>query len=60
MTHDSNYPADATQTEAPRLVAVIDIGSTSLRMQIAEIQSNGEVRKLESFSQAVSLEKNLS
>lgn len=57
MINDSNYPADANQIETPRLVAVIDIGSTSLRMQIAEIQSSGEVRKLESFSQAVSLGK---
>lgn len=39
----------------PRLVAVIDIGSTSLRMQIAEIHSDRSVRRIESFSQAVSL-----
>ncbi len=57
MKQDSNYPADTTHAEAPRLVAVIDIGSTSLRMQIAEIRSGGEIRKLESFSQAVSLGK---
>jgi exopolyphosphatase/guanosine-5'-triphosphate,3'-diphosphate pyrophosphatase len=42
---------------APQLVAVIDIGATSLRMQIAEIHADANVRKLESFSQAVSLGK---
>lgn len=48
---------DSTTTEdsPPRLVAVIDIGSTSLRMQIAEIQPDRSVRRIESFSQAVSL-----
>jgi len=40
------------------MVAVIDIGASSLRMQIAEIgQATGEIRKLESFSQAVSVGK---
>ncbi len=42
---------------APRLVAVIDIGSTSIRMGIAEIDSAGTVRPLESLQQAVSLGK---
>ncbi|MFT5523711.1 MAG: exopolyphosphatase/guanosine-5'-triphosphate,3'-diphosphate pyrophosphatase [Pirellulaceae bacterium] len=36
-------------------VAVIDIGSTSIRMAIAEINSIGVVRTLETLSQAVSL-----
>ena len=47
-------PIDAAETQ-PRLVAVIDIGSTSLRMQIAEIHPDRSVRRIESFSQAVSL-----
>ena len=42
---------------ASRLVAVIDIGSTSIRMAIAEIKSNGDVQTLESLQQAVSLGK---
>lgn len=43
---------------APRMVAVIDIGASSLRMQIAEIKAgSGEIRKLESFAQAVSIGK---
>ncbi len=37
--------------------AVIDIGTTSIRMAIAEIDNAGGVRKLDSLSQAVSLGK---
>ena len=56
MKRDSVYrPKEDT---GPRMVAVIDIGASSLRMQIAEIgQATGEIRKLESFSQAVSVGK---
>ncbi|WP_210421387.1 Ppx/GppA phosphatase family protein [Mariniblastus fucicola] len=39
------------------MVAVIDVGASSLRMQIAEIRYDGSIRKLESFSQALSLGK---
>ena len=39
------------------LVAVIDIGATSIRMAIGEIDASGNVRTLESLSQAVSLGK---
>ncbi len=35
--------------------AVIDIGTTSIRMAIAELSQNGEVRMLETLSQAVNL-----
>jgi exopolyphosphatase/guanosine-5'-triphosphate,3'-diphosphate pyrophosphatase len=41
----------------PLPVAVIDIGATSLRMQVSEIHADGTIRKLESFSQAISLGK---
>jgi exopolyphosphatase/guanosine-5'-triphosphate,3'-diphosphate pyrophosphatase len=40
-----------------RPVAVIDIGTSSIRMAIAEIDSHGGVRTLETLSQAVSLGK---
>lgn len=40
-----------------RPVAVIDIGTTSIRMAIAELQPEGGVRRLESLSQAVELGK---
>ncbi len=40
----------------PRLVAVLDIGASSVRMQIAEInQTTFEIRRIESFVQAVSI-----
>ena len=42
--------------EPPMLVAVIDIGASSVRMQIAEInQTSFNIRRIESFSQAVSI-----
>lgn len=55
ITHSDSKASDPEST--PRLVAVIDMGSTSLRMQIAEINPDSTVRKLESFAQAVSLGK---
>lgn len=56
INRDSNYPA-GNSNEEPKLVAVIDIGSSSLRMQIAEIRFDGTIRNIESFSQALSLGK---
>lgn len=40
---------------APKPVAVIDIGTTSIRMAIAEIDDSGGVRMLDSLTQAVPL-----
>ena len=40
---------------APRPVAVIDIGATSIRMAIAEIHKDGEVRTLDALVQSVDL-----
>jgi len=54
MSQLQHVPKTSTTS---RLVAVIDIGSTSIRMAIAEIQSNGQVQTLESLQQAVSLGK---
>jgi exopolyphosphatase/guanosine-5'-triphosphate,3'-diphosphate pyrophosphatase len=45
------------RTAAPKPVAVIDIGTTSIRMAIAEIDAQGGVRVLETLQQAVSLGK---
>jgi exopolyphosphatase/guanosine-5'-triphosphate,3'-diphosphate pyrophosphatase len=56
----STHAAEKPAGEAPRTVkpaAVIDIGTSSVRMAIAEIASSGEVRTLESLTQAVSLGK---
>ena len=43
----------------PRTVAVIDVGSTSVRMDIAEIGGSGSVKKLQSSYQAVNLGKDV-
>jgi exopolyphosphatase/guanosine-5'-triphosphate,3'-diphosphate pyrophosphatase len=50
----ANPPVISTTS---RPVAVVDIGSTSVRMAIAEIDPQGNVRTLEEVSQAVSLGK---
>jgi exopolyphosphatase / guanosine-5'-triphosphate,3'-diphosphate pyrophosphatase len=39
----------------PKLVAVVDIGATSIRMAIAEIAEGGQIRTLEKTAQAVTL-----
>lgn len=46
-------PVDTDQ----RPVAVIDIGATSIRMAIAEIDPSGTIRHIETLSQAVTLGK---
>ena len=47
----------AAKPRPPKLVAVIDIGATSIRMAIAEIGEGGHFHTLESLAQAVSLGK---
>jgi len=51
-----NPTADDTQPQV-RPVAVIDIGTTLIRMAVAEIDPQGEIRILETLSQAVNLGK---
>lgn len=53
----SSISVSPIRSDSPRTVAVIDIGTTSVRMAIAEINDAGNVRTLEKFSQAVSLGK---
>lgn len=55
MLTDSTYSKDTSAS--PNIVAVIDIGASSLRMQVAQVNENGEIEKLESLSQAVSIGK---
>ncbi len=58
MNKESILPTHPPSTLSPRTVAVIDIGASSLRMQIAEISTEtGEIRNLESYTQAVSVGK---
>ena len=56
-THVSDSLAADKTIAASKPVAVIDIGATSIRMAIGEIDANGRVRTLETLTQAVSLGK---
>mgnify|MGYP001823893619 CR=1 FL=1 len=55
MSHTISRSEVATAAVSPRPVAVIDIGATSIRMEIAEIHSGGEIRTLDTLVQAVDL-----
>ena len=61
MRNESSISLDEqplpTPGEQPKLVAVIDIGATSVRMAIAEIGQGNSIRYIEQLSQAVSLGK---
>jgi exopolyphosphatase/guanosine-5'-triphosphate,3'-diphosphate pyrophosphatase len=46
---------DSSAGSQPRLLAVIDIGATSVRMAIAEMQPDGTLRVLERLTQAIRL-----
>jgi exopolyphosphatase / guanosine-5'-triphosphate,3'-diphosphate pyrophosphatase len=54
---ENSRPEPARHDAAVRLVAVIDLGTTSARMAIAQIAGDGTVTPLESLQQAVSLGK---
>ncbi len=56
MPSQSTGRANASDSP-PKMVAVIDIGASSVRMQIAELLPDGTVRRVESFEQAVALGK---
>jgi exopolyphosphatase/guanosine-5'-triphosphate,3'-diphosphate pyrophosphatase len=55
MSHPPVRPTVITETGSPRPVAVIDIGATSIRMAIAEIGTDGQVRTLDTLVQSVDL-----
>lgn len=67
MTKISMSEASARETSArvvkpnsttvPRIVAVIDIGATAIRMAVAEIHDSGKVRMLDQLVQPVQLGK---
>lgn len=48
-------PGDAKAPEAQRLAAVIDIGATAIRMEIAEIGGDGTIRTLDALRRGVHL-----
>lgn len=43
------------KTDGPRPMAVIDVGATAVRMDIAEISAAGDIRTLDSLQRAVNL-----
>lgn len=50
-------PVPTARTGSNRCVAVIDVGTNSIRIAIAEIDSAGQIRVIESLSQGVRLGK---
>jgi len=60
MTVTAANPVDPSPKETvspPRRVAVVDIGTTSIRMSIGEIRGKNQVRTIEALYQAVDLGK---
>ncbi|MDP6719768.1 MAG: exopolyphosphatase, partial [Pirellulaceae bacterium] len=57
MSIPDSESLNSASVRTVRPVAVIDIGTSSIRMAIAEIDDHGGVRTLETLSQAVSLGK---
>ncbi len=57
MSAADSERVNSASVRTVRPVAVIDIGTSSIRMAIAEIDNHGGVRTLETLSQAVSLGK---
>ncbi len=57
MPQPAPRSAIANEVGSPRTVAVIDIGTTSIRMAIAEIDASGHVKTLDTLVQAVDLGK---
>jgi exopolyphosphatase / guanosine-5'-triphosphate,3'-diphosphate pyrophosphatase len=55
MTSTALEPSLTPPPKGVKSVAVIDIGTAAIRMAVAEITAGGEVRNLESLSQAVNL-----
>ncbi len=53
----SRRSSSSPPSEPPRLVAVLDIGTTAIRMEIAELAADRPPRTLESLSQPVGLGK---
>ncbi|MEZ6096727.1 MAG: exopolyphosphatase [Pirellulaceae bacterium] len=53
----STVSSSTADPRPPRQVAVVDIGSTSIRMQISQINTDGSIEKVESLSFGVSIGK---
>ena len=58
MTDEKTVPESQARVETKkRLAAVIDIGATAIRMDIAEIEKGGHIRRLDSLRKPVPLGK---
>lgn len=57
MSSGPRIPGERDLSRTAHPVAVIDIGTTSIRMAVAEIRDDGSIRPLEKLSQAVQLGK---
>jgi len=57
QTAVTSPPAGGTSSSVNRPIAVIDIGTSAIRMAIAEVTSGGHVQTLETLSQGVRLGK---
>jgi exopolyphosphatase/guanosine-5'-triphosphate,3'-diphosphate pyrophosphatase len=55
MSQSTSRPLVVSEGDSPRTVAVIDIGATSIRMSIAEIRAEGEIRTLDKLVQSIEL-----
>ena len=53
--HDQEPAVDAVSPSEVRQVAAIDIGTSSIRLALAEIDPDGRIRRLETLSQNVSI-----
>jgi len=52
-----SLPTRQAEDKQPRLFAVIDVGATAVRMEIAELQEEGVIRTIEQLHHAVHLGK---
>lgn len=59
MSNSTSNRPDSAVTEETRPVAVIDVGSSSIRMEVAEIGPDGAVRSLEALQHPVGLGKDV-
>ncbi len=56
-TRTAPAPPPRGETEPPRVIGVIDIGATAVRMEIAEVRPEGGTRTIEALSRPVALGK---
>ena len=55
LSEQARIKSAAQSSDEPRTVAVIDVGTNSIRMAVAEIRATAEIRRLAAFAQPVNL-----